>query len=99
MSVNDTWLVTSSDQESPVAIVIFLVEGVMLLVVATVGLVGNILSFLVLSTKGLQKTFHNLLLLLNIFDMVGTFSLISCFNTQGRKHVKLTIFLFIKILV
>ena len=74
MSVNDTWLVTSSDQESPVAMVTFLVEGVMLLVVATVGLVGNILSFLVLSTKGLQKTFHNLLLLLNIFDMVGTFS-------------------------
>ena len=50
----------------------FLVEGVMLVLVACVGLVGNILSFMVLSTQGLQKTFHNLLLLLNIFDMVST---------------------------
>ena len=50
----------------------FLVEGVMLLLVACVGLVGNILSFTMLNAKGLQKIFHNLLLLLNIFDMVGT---------------------------
>ena len=62
MSSDDTLLATFT----------FLVEGVLLLLVACVGLVGNILSFMVLSTQGLQKTFHNLLLLLNIFDMVGT---------------------------
>ena len=60
--VNNSWLVY----------IHFLVEGVMLLTVASVGLVGNILSFIVLNTKGLQKTFHKLLLLLNIFDMVST---------------------------
>ena len=49
----------------------FLVEGVMLLTVACIGLVGNILSFIVLNTQGRQKTFHKLLLLLNIFDMVS----------------------------
>ena len=54
------------------AIITFLVEGVMLMTVASVGLVGNILSFLVLNTQGLQKTFHKLLLLLNIFDMVSS---------------------------
>ena len=60
--VNNSW----------VAIITFLVEGVMLMTVASVGLVGNILSFLVLNTQGLQKTFHKLLLLLNIFNMVST---------------------------
>ena len=52
--------------------VTFLVEGVILLTVACLGLVGNILSFIVLGTWGIQKIFHNLLLLLNIFDMVST---------------------------
>ena len=60
--VNNSWLVYIN----------FLVKGVLLLTVASVGLVGNILSFIVLNTKGLQKTFHKLLLLLNIFDMVST---------------------------
>ena len=60
--LNDSWL----------AFITFLVEGVILLTVASVGLVGNILSFIVLNTQGLQKTFHKLLLLLNIFDMVST---------------------------
>jgi Co/Zn/Cd efflux system component len=50
----------------------FLVEGVMLLTVACIGLVGNILSFIVLNKQRLQKTFHKLLLLLNIFDMVSS---------------------------
>ena len=61
-----------SSDDTLLATITFLVEGVLLLLVACVGLVGNILSFMVLSTQGLQKTFHNLLLLLNIFDMVGT---------------------------
>ena len=60
--VNNSWLVYTN----------FLVQGVLLLTVAIVGLVGNILSFIVLNTKGLQKTFQKLLLLLNIFDMVSS---------------------------
>ena len=75
MSLPDSWLSTLT----------FLVEGVMLVVVASVGLVGNILSFTVLSTQGLQKTFHNLLLLLNIFDMVCSFNSLTfylCFQSS-----------------
>ena len=61
------------------ATITFLVEGVMLLSVACIGLVGNILSFTVLSRQGLQKIFHNLLLLLNIFDMVYLLTSVSLF--------------------
>ena len=61
------------------ATITFLVEGVMLLIVACIGLVGNILSFTVLSRQGLQKIFHNLLLLLNIFDMVYLLTSVSLF--------------------
>ena len=70
MSSNDTLLAT----------ITFLVEGVMLVLVDCVGLVGNTLSFMVLSTQGLQKTFHNLLLLLNIFDMVSTSNIFDMFE-------------------
>jgi Co/Zn/Cd efflux system component len=55
------WLVT----------VTFLVEGVLIMMVACMGLVGNILSFVVLHSQKVQKTFHNLLILLNTFDMVS----------------------------
>ena len=56
-----TWLTTFS----------FLLEGVLLSVVAGFGLIGNLLSFIILSTQEVNKTFHNLLLLLSIFDMVS----------------------------
>ena len=49
----------------------FILEGVLLLVVACIGLTGIAVSFAVLVSKKVQKTFHNLLLLLNTFDMVG----------------------------
>ena len=39
--------------------------------VAGFGLLGNFLSFIILSTQEAHKTFHNLLLLLSIFDMVN----------------------------
>ena len=55
------WLVTMT----------FFVEGILLLMVACMGLVGNILSFVVLKSQKVHKTFHNLLILLNTFDMVS----------------------------
>ena len=51
--------------------VTFILEGVLLLVVACIGLTGIAISFVVLVSKKVQKTFYNLLLLLNTFDMVG----------------------------
>ena len=56
-----TWLTTLS----------FLLEGVLLSIVAGFGLIGNLLSFIILSTQDVHKTFNNLLLLLSIFDMVN----------------------------
>ena len=73
----------------------FLVEGVLLAIIASFGLVGNILSFIILSTQAVHKTFHNLLLLLSIFDMVGNHQIfIWC---QRRTFIWLDNFLFGKL--
>ena len=49
----------------------FLLEGVLLLAVALVGLSGNLISFVTIFSQKIQKTFHNLLFLLTVFDMVS----------------------------
>ena len=51
-------------------LVTFIFEGVVLLIVALVGLVGNLASFITIFSQKVQKTFHSLLFLLSIFDMV-----------------------------
>ena len=54
-------------------IVTFIFEGIVLLIVALVGLAGNFASFITIFSQKVQKTFHNLLFLLSIFDMVKMF--------------------------
>ena len=49
----------------------YILEGVLLLFIALVGLTGNIISFVTILSQKVQKTFHNLLFLLTIFDMVS----------------------------
>ena len=49
----------------------FVVEGVLLLLVAGLGLAGNLTSFVILMRKKVQKIFHNLLFLLSTFDTVS----------------------------
>ena len=51
-------------------LVTFIFEGIVLLIVALVGLVGNLASFITIFSQKVQKTFHNLLFLLTLFDMV-----------------------------
>ena len=46
------------------------VEGVLLLLVAGIGLLGNFTSFVILMRRKVQKIFHNLLFLLSTFDTV-----------------------------
>ena len=46
------------------------VEGVLLLLVASIGLLGNFTSFVILMRRKVQKIFHNLLFLLSTFDTV-----------------------------
>ena len=48
----------------------FVVEGVLLLLVASIGLLGNFTSFVILMRRKVQKIFHNLLFLLSTFDTV-----------------------------
>lgn len=50
--------------------VTFLLEGILLLLVAVVGLIGNVVCFTTICRQKVQKLFHNLLLLLTTFDMV-----------------------------
>ena len=51
-------------------LVTFIFEGIVLLIVALIGLVGNLASFITIFSQKVQKTFHSLLFLLSIFDMV-----------------------------
>lgn len=51
-------------------LVTFIFEGIILLIVALVGLVGNFASFVTILKQKVQKTFHSLLFLLSIFDTV-----------------------------
>jgi hypothetical protein len=48
----------------------WLVEGVLILAIGIVGLLGNSFSLVVFSRQKVHKIFHNLLLALTIFDMV-----------------------------
>ena len=49
----------------------FVVEGVLLLMVAVLGLAGNLASFVIFFRQKVQKIFHNLLFLLSTFDTVS----------------------------
>ena len=58
------------DDDGIYGMLTFLLEGVLLLAVALVGLLGNLISFVTIFRQKIQKTFHNLLFLLTVFDMV-----------------------------
>ena len=48
----------------------FILEGVLLLIVAIIGLAGNLMAIFTILSQKVQKTFHDLLLVLTVFDMV-----------------------------
>ena len=50
----------------------FAVEGVLILITFVIGLVGNGLAIVIFSRQKIHQTFHNLFLLLAIFDLVST---------------------------
>ena len=51
----------------------YIVEGVLLLIVAIIGLAGNFMAIFTILSQKVQKIFHNLFLLLTVFDMVGIY--------------------------
>ena len=52
----------------------FVTEGVLILVVGVVGLLGNLTSIYTFSRQKVHRIFHNLLLFLAIFDVVSTWN-------------------------
>ena len=48
----------------------FVLEGVAILIVSIFGVMGSLLSYSILVSRKVQKNFHNLLMLLNTFDLV-----------------------------
>lgn len=72
------------------------VEGVLTLVAALIGYLGNIYSLKVFSRQKDHKTFHHLLLLLAIFDTVSylryDLNTQTNANTQTAKYSKVGIF-------
>ena len=54
----------------------FILEGVLLLIVAIIGLAGNLMAIVTILSQKVQKTFHDLLLVLTVFDMVCIVSII-----------------------
>ena len=48
----------------------FILEGVLLLVIAVIGLTGNLLAIVTILSQKVLKIFHDLLLVLTVFDMV-----------------------------
>ena len=50
----------------------FILEGILLLIIAIVGLAGNLMAIFTILSQKVQKTFHDLLLVLTVFDMVCT---------------------------
>ena len=49
----------------------FILEGALLLLIAVIGLAGNLMAIVTILSQKVQKTFHDLLLVLTGFDMVG----------------------------
>ena len=50
----------------------FILEGVLLLVIAVIGLTGNLLAIVTILSQKVLTIFHDLLLVLTVFDMVCT---------------------------
>ena len=52
-------------------LVTFIFEGIVLITVALIGITGNIAAFITILKQKVQRTFHSLLFLLSVFDMVS----------------------------
>ena len=64
-------------------------EGYLILVIGLVGLLGNIASIWTFSRQRIHRTFHNLLLVLTIFDTVSLCTL----SVIAEKIANMKIFL------
>ena len=63
--------ILSDDAELPQDPFVWAVEGVLIFIAFLVGMFGNCFSVMVYSRQKVHRIFHNLLLLLAIFDIVS----------------------------
>ena len=68
----------------------FVVEGVLLLLVACLGLAGNLASYVILMRQKVQKIFHNLLFLLTTLDTVSRLVLLHHVSMSPCHHVTMS---------
>ena len=64
--------------------VAFIVEGVLLMIVGILGMVGNLSAITVFARQHLQKNFHALMLSLAVFDLVYILANFLCFSNDNN---------------
>ena len=58
------------EMESDLDMFKFLVEGILMVAIGSMGLLGNLLCILIFSRERAQKSFHHLMVFLAIFDLL-----------------------------
>merc|ERR1712038_548589 len=71
---------TFRESDALVADIKFAVGGVMILVMFILGIIGNMLLFILLSKQAVHKTFHNLFVLLSVYDTMYLVSALFLFS-------------------
>jgi len=66
----DADLILDNHQAEVSATLMYVIEGVVLGIVSFLGVTGNICLYVILLRTEVRKNFHNLLLLLNTFEIV-----------------------------
>ena len=68
--MNDTGNSTSTEIDIKEDLFCWSVEGVGILVIGLIGVIGNSCSMVLFSRQKVHRIFHHLLLLLSVFDLV-----------------------------
>ena len=58
------------EEENSLDLFKFLVEGILMVTIGSMGLLGNLLCILIFSRERAQKSFHHLMVFLAIFDLL-----------------------------
>ena len=58
------------EEQSSLDMFKFLVEGILMVTIGSMGLFGNLLCILIFSRERAQKSFHHLMVFLAIFDLL-----------------------------
>lgn len=68
--------------EETMKMVAYIAEGILLLKVGILGIIGNVAAITVFSRQHLQKNFHALMLSLSLFDLIYIVAMILVFSIK-----------------